>query len=45
MGSYISQDEFEEMALRMNRRVVLRFFLSFLILLILFTLFKILGSF
>lgn len=42
MGSYISEEELEQMVSRMNVNVVLRIFLSFIILILLLILFKIL---
>lgn len=42
MGSYISEEEMEQMVSRMNIIVVLRIFLSFIIIILLLILFKIL---
>lgn len=41
MGSYISEEDLEQMVLRMNGKVMLRIFLSFVIIILLFILFKI----
>jgi len=44
MGSYISEEEIKQMVSRMNISVVLRIFLSFIIIILLLILFKILEQ-